>query len=117
MEIKVAAIEYHRNGVCGDGFYTVRFRAPEVEREFKPNLDGEFLAVMPGVYASDDPAQRKFACEVECYVVFLPEPERNWRGDHFSDAVRDAIREANRARDEANETLRSSPSLPAGGAR
>ena len=93
MRIEVKAVNYQRNGVSGDGFYTVRFRSPETEREYANGvIDGEFLAVMPGVYASDDPEIRKHACECECYVVYLPEPELCWRGDCFAPGVIAAIR-------------------------
>lgn len=107
--IEVVAVKSHRNGVGGDGFYTVRFRDAAVCREYDPPLSGEFLAVMPYNYASDDPEMRAQASDVECYVVFLPAPEMCWRGDHFADDVRAAIKEF-RAAEEAKW------SKPAGGA-
>lgn len=78
------SVDYHRNGICGEGFHVVRFSDPE---------GGEMVAT---VFAESG------------YVAVLNITElangntafaqgNSWRGDHYEDWLREAIAETNRA--------------------
>lgn len=80
---EVLEVAFHRNGICGRGFYAVRFLST-VEGKGKLN----FLATL-----TDDPG--------ECYVIctdLLPTcgvkfaGGNSWRGDHYEDELREAIK-------------------------
>ncbi len=82
----VQEVAYHRNGVCGRGFYAVRFTA-DVE-EVGPK-DANWLATL-----TDDAG--------ECYVICLDliptcgvrfAGGNSWRGDHYEPELREAIKQ------------------------
>lgn len=77
---KVTDVTYHRNGVCGKGFYSVRFSYQD--DTFMPNM----VAVMPSE------AVDAKNCE-ECFILNLNDPTSNWRGDQFASDVRAAVKE------------------------
>lgn len=72
---RVVEIDYQRNGVCGEGFFIVRFQC------------------------SDAPERPLIGIVVDCeadpnafYGVIDPNDLRShWRGDHFVDGLRAAI--------------------------
>jgi len=66
---KIADITYHRNGVGGQSFNSVRFSFSN-DSKFYPNM----LAIVP--------ATEKPKCS-ECYVVNIDSPTENWRGENF----------------------------------
>ena len=83
MDLKIQEISYHRNGICGEGFYAVRFLwTPEDEPQ-----EESFLAIL-----FDGPGQ--------CAVIGLDRIEtvgvafalgNSWRGDRFEEDLRRAI--------------------------
>jgi hypothetical protein len=78
-DFKVTNVTYHRNGICGRQFHSVRF---SYDNEGTP-MDN-MLAVFP-VNA------RVAEGSVECYVIDLNNPTRNWRGDNFVHPVAAAV--------------------------
>ncbi len=100
-EMTVKTLDYHRNGVCGRGFYVgiVKFTEDGVTRDmlvvrFPNDTDGE-----PSSVASDDNGILCAAFD----IAQLPDIEfahgNSWRGDHFSDVMDKAIAAQNAARD------------------
>ena len=84
--LKVTALEYHRNGVGGIGFAVARFTFEETVGA------GEFSAVAT-IFSSDE----KFTG----YCAVLVEGEdgkiditSKWRGDHFEEELRQFIASA-----------------------
>lgn len=72
-------VQYHRNGVGGRGFYTVRFSF-ENEGKFEPNM----LATVP---SNAEPG--------ECFVISVNDPTSKWRGDRFERDAKRAIEDYN----------------------
>lgn len=74
----VDEIEYQRNGVCGAGFFQLRFRA-------SCSPERPLLGV---VFTTGDDERTS-----ECYAVVDPNDlSQHWRGDHFVDGLLEAIR-------------------------
>ena len=72
----------HRNGVCGEPFYVVRFVCPEA--------DGEFIAIrFEGEGINPRCAVLNVPMLVEGNIAFAA--GNSWRGDHFTAAVDAAI--------------------------
>lgn len=90
LTIHVLAVNYQRNGVCGRGFYTVRFAFAAEGRKLE-----EFIAVRFGY----DPYEKTDDGDCACAVVSLTDPESDWRGDHFVAAVDLAIDKYKAAQD------------------
>lgn len=80
-DFKVTDVTYHRNGICGRPFHSVRFSYTEDGR-FMPNM----LATVPAE-ATDHPGGR------ECFVIDLANPTACWRGDAFAELVHSAVKE------------------------
>jgi hypothetical protein len=87
MNIKVTAIDHHRNGVTGTPFYPILF-------EWR---DGDRLRSMYAVVTDRDDNNGL----INCFVVDVDMAAagdirffwNSWRGDHFVDDLRAAIRE------------------------
>ena len=77
---KVTDITYHRNGICGRPFYSVRF-AYNSGDGIEPNM----LAIMPENANLKD--------NTECFVIDMNHPTEKWRGDDFARDVRAAVKE------------------------
>lgn len=73
MKIKTHSVVYQRNGVCGMGFYVVRF-------EWKDE-DGQTRRMVGHVYPEDEKRPEYYG------VVDIDNPTECWRGDHFVDAM------------------------------
>lgn len=80
QNFRVTDTTFHRNGISGRSFWTVRFSYDE-EGTFYPNM----MAVMPSQ------PNEQFRCGKECFVVDLNNPTNNWRGDYFFELVKDTI--------------------------
>lgn len=85
--VEIQEVAYHRNGVCGVGFYAVRFLFQPDGCTAKEN----FLAIV-----FDSPG--------ECAVIGLDRIAtqgvafargNSWRGDHFEGELREAIAKGN----------------------
>lgn len=86
-------VDYHRNGVSGESFWTCRFTFEDGD------TDGPqaFVAVLPS-YPDDQEEQGTHEWG-RCYVMRVRdlidgEGMMHWRGDRFEDVLRDAIRQA-----------------------
>lgn len=84
---KVSEITYHRNGISGRAFHSVRFTFDHDGRVMK------MTAVLP-LEAKHDGG------DVECFVLSEENPTANFRGDNFIGLVRDAVIEHERKSDE-----------------
>lgn len=91
----VQEVSYHRNGICGNGFYAIRFQSdiegydgkwggkPHPERK-----DANFLGIV-----FDEPG----SCAITC-LDLIPEvgvkfaAGNSWRGDHYEPELREAIK-------------------------
>lgn len=91
---KLLAIDYHRNGVCGVGFYVVTFRDGDGSRK---------VATWFGTTETDEAA----ACPIlqDCYSVLDIDKlaagsiatsdgalSNAWRGDHYADDIAGWVR-------------------------
>ena len=82
MNLKIKDISYHRNGICGKGFYAILFDWEEDK--------GKSRSMVASVFDG----------EGQCAVYDLAELLKgnitfacgnSWRGDHFEGALREAI--------------------------
>ena len=82
-DIEIQEASFHRNGVCGKGFYAIRFRWQPCGRDAEEN----FIATL-------------FDSKGYCTVLSLDRMESNgvafaegnsWRGDNFEPYLRKAI--------------------------
>jgi hypothetical protein len=80
---RVTDVQYHRNGICGRSFHSVRFSF-ESEGTFYPNM----IATMP--YNAIVNADLR-SDGVECFVVNMNDPSDCMRGDDFAKQVHEAI--------------------------
>jgi hypothetical protein len=80
IKIKVSEIEYHRNGISGEGFYAVRFTS----RVCDESLD--FLATV-----FDRPGCVSVIC-LDYIADHGVGVGNKWRGDEFAPAIRKAIK-------------------------
>ena len=72
MSIKLNTQEYHRNGVGGEGFYTVAFTLTEY------NETTELIAVIPSALRDYDLNDGG----IPCYIINPANPlTSKWRGD------------------------------------
>lgn len=80
LNIKNININYHRNGVGGEGFFAVHFTADvdEIKSE-------KFIAV---IVPHEDETKDDCKCNGECYVVKPTKPALGYRGDHFEPDMR-----------------------------
>jgi hypothetical protein len=91
---KIHSINYQRNGVCGIGFYVVRFDW----RDDGDGGDGALRRMIGHVHPACDHDGNE--TRPEYYgVTDIDEPTECWRGDHFIDRLHDAIRARNAKRD------------------
>jgi len=84
------ALEYHRNGVCGEPFYAALFTA-EADIPDDPNRcrEARFLGIV-----FDEPGQCAVICldKIDTHGVEFGEGGNSWRGDLYEPALRNAIR-------------------------
>lgn len=69
MTLAIQNLAYHRNGVCGVGFYVVDFTSPDI--------DGPARAIL---FPNGDKTPTY-------YAITTQDPADTWRGDHFIDAL------------------------------
>lgn len=75
------SVDYQRNGVCGNGFWTVGFVGPDEQ----PRIGIYFGSFDESVEVDDGDAY---------YAVVTPyDLSQHWRGDHFVDALKGVIRD------------------------
>lgn len=75
-------VEYHRNGVGGEGFFALHFTFVD---STNPYCSGRLIAV---VVPHEDGAKDKLKCDGRCYVVNPADPTMCYRGDHFEPVMR-----------------------------
>lgn len=95
-------VDYHRNGVSGEPFWTCRFTFDNNDQQ-GPQA---FVAVLPSYSDETDAAETledsrggAYTWWGECYVLRVRDlidgqGMMHWRGDHFEANLRDAIRRA-----------------------
>lgn len=94
--IEVHAVEYHRNGVAGEGFYACRFTDTEEGRDFIATVfppdpvEGGSLDGEADWFAPHNPRVAVLALDLLPDVTFAV---NSWRGDHYADALYHAILE------------------------
>ena len=79
MKLKIHSAAWHRNGVCGVGFYAVLFRDHEEKRDMVASLFDK-----PGYCAVYDVGLLATGS-----VTF---GENSWRGDHYEEALRPLLK-------------------------
>jgi hypothetical protein len=93
-KIHVQEIAYHRNGVCGEGFFVVTFF---------DNKEWRFVATLFPTYQEIGGKETYLPsgrCAVLC-LDLLPSVTfgtNSWRGDHYESALLDAINQWNSSR-------------------
>lgn len=78
-------IDYQRNGISGEGFWTITFSA------LVDGKEGEFLGV---VFPPDESKRHEFHnphTAIMSLVDGKPVLSQHWRGDHFHEALYDVI--------------------------
>lgn len=93
MRLTIQEIAHHRNGICGDTFYAVRFHDDDEDRNmlaivFDKTYDGYNLPTWP---------KPQFGCPVAVIDLDLAQTTirfgtNSWRGDEYSSALYQAIR-------------------------
>lgn len=76
LGIKVSALEYHRNGVCGTGFTVARF-----------TFKGEGRKRIHAIATVFDVADEVCTAVVSLDDNGKPDIRQCWRGDHFHGAL------------------------------
>lgn len=90
IDYKVTEVNYHRNGIGGEGFYVCRLHDPE---------HGEMIAIAFSSSVEDETEARAAGSWINpCIAVFSEEKlpdvrffHNSWRGDHYWPSVYDAI--------------------------
>lgn len=88
--IEITQVEYHRNGVAGEGFYAIRFTDPD---------EGAMLAVVFPQYKDDGYEELDYGGNPRVAVfkeALLPDVTfgvNSWRGDHYAGPLYDAIKQ------------------------
>ena len=88
IKIKVLEIEYHRNGISGEGFYAVRFTSRPYGTNSEPL---NFLATV-----FDRPGCVSVIC-LDAIAEHGVGFGNKWRGDEFAPAIRKAIKAREKA--------------------
>jgi hypothetical protein len=78
FNLTINSIEYHRNGIAGEGFHMVQF-----------DLRGSWLRTPQALTAV------VFETSRYCAVIDPTDPNNKWRGDQFESQLREAIEEYN----------------------
>lgn len=95
---RVKEVTYHRNGVCGRGFYTVQFKHPET---------GD--AEMVGIYFPPREGDESGVTLDSYAVIDRDHPSNTWRGDFFYDLMREAVAKYEAEQDARWNTPQVSP--------
>lgn len=88
VKIKMTAVSYHRNGICGEGFHACLFDWNDdgTKRKMVASVfDGAGQCAVYDVAQLAD-GNIAFACG------------NSWRGDHFEDLLRKAIKKESKNR-------------------
>lgn len=78
-DLKFKAVQYHRNGVSGDGFYCAVAYDPEQEADMLITYFPDLGQCACAVYRLDMLPNITFG-------------ENSWRGDHYAGPMQDAIK-------------------------
>jgi hypothetical protein len=83
MDIKNININYHRNGVGGEGFFAIHFTTKDDDGTYET-----YEKLIAVIVPHEDEAKDECKCNGECYVVNPAHPELCYRGDHFESDMR-----------------------------
>lgn len=89
MEIKITNIhvKYHRNGIGGEGFFTIHFLSTGDGSD--KSYDGKLICIIiPG----EDESKDKYKFTGQCYIIKPNRPDLCFRGDNFEPYMRDILR-------------------------
>lgn len=75
-------VNYHRNGISGEGFYAIHFVWQDMD---EPYCSGSLIAT---VVPHPENAKDKLKCNGKCFVVNITNPEQCYRGDNFEPTMR-----------------------------
>lgn len=78
MNFDYTNLNYHRNGICGVGFWSAIFTNPFQDAQ------GRFLITW---VTKEGPNGGQSVDEEQTRVVSLDEPDLNWRGEHFGKPI------------------------------
>jgi len=81
FDIKNININYHRNGVGGEGFFAIHFTA-------KVDDDDKYGKYITVIVPHDDSETDKCKCDGRCYVIKPAHPDLCYRGDVFEPDMR-----------------------------
>lgn len=82
LEVLIEQIEYHRNGIGGEGFHAVLFYHAEEAGKLE-----RFLATV-----FEEPGCLSVICLDRIPKVGVKWIENSWRGDRFEQSLREAIK-------------------------
>lgn len=93
----VKEIAHHRNGVCGEPFFVVRFTDTE--------LDSEMVATVFPTYSESDDGTETYSANGRCAILSVARlsegdiafGSNSWRGDHWDSVLCQAITDQARA--------------------
>lgn len=97
MRLTIQEISHHRNGICGDPFYAVRFHDDDEERNMLAIVFDSFDNQEDGPYDLPSWPEIQHGCPVAVVDIDLAQStirfgENSWRGDQYSTALYQAIR-------------------------
>ena len=76
---KVHQVDYHRNGISGIGFYSVRYDWAD--------YDGIERRMLATIEVDDSEDFDELLPVVSCRVLDIDEPETSWRGDSLAPKI------------------------------
>lgn len=76
--MKIQGLTYHRNGVCGNGFYSA------IVTGWDKEYPDEFLVTWEPEQSEDS---QGFPTLESCRAVYLSDPTMRWRGDEMAEDV------------------------------
>jgi hypothetical protein len=91
-EISITNIKenYHRNGVCGEGFHAINFTV-----KFGDGTPDAYEGDLIGIYipkTDEETGEDKNTFSEQCYVVKPTRPDLCYRGDHFEPQIREIVK-------------------------
>lgn len=99
-------VRYHRNGVCGEGFFAITFTYDD---EDDPTYIGDLIGIVP------DEGEDNKRITGRCYIVKPGAPELGYRGDNFEPSLRECIAaERIEFRRVVDESIRTGGRIPEG---
>jgi len=101
MQIEIEQVDYHRNGIRGQGFYVVTFLWTDPNGD--ENGDNEIRAMVGVLFGDWSKDETKYVCDGRCAVFDrgmlgdgnMTFGHNSWRGDRFESELVKAIEQYN----------------------